>query len=358
MKKIKKEDVHPLAINIKKLQRYNYNFFNCEEVVFFEYMVVKGMAFKKQNEFFHSSETIRQETGIKKHSLNTIIKKFIALEIISIEVKGMPKVKYFTVHFPKIVELFPKIYQLSENGQLQPNFSKHLADFFIPLVDNYQEKNNIKNSKNNNKKEKEEGESESEFALSFFNDFLSKLKYKNKISPAALKFNEIDLFRASNEYEIELLCQYIEKYFKENYSPSLKQFFKFDAISPNKIKLIEELLVEEDLFAEQIINNLQDTYKHRVKMYNDDDDYKRAKGNSKLVVTNRIKEQIKEALKVKSEIEITNAFTSYIDDILKGELEVRKILPYFFSIKDDEYQIIDNNLENFNLKYSYEKKLN
>ena len=93
-------------------------------------------------------------------------------------------------------------------------------------------------------------------------------------------------------------------------------------------------------------------------MYNDDDDYKRAKSNSKLVVTNRIKEQIKEALKVKSEIEITNAFTSYIDNILKGELEVRKILPYFFSIKDDEYQIIDNNLEYFNLKYSYEKKLN
>ena len=54
MKKFKKEDTHPLAINIQKLQRYNYDYFNCEEVVFFEYIVVKGMAFKKKKEFFLS----------------------------------------------------------------------------------------------------------------------------------------------------------------------------------------------------------------------------------------------------------------------------------------------------------------
>src|SRR5690606_23134477 len=214
MKQFKKEDIHPLAINIQKLQRYNYDYFNCEEVVFFEYIVVKGMAFKKNPEFFHSSETIRKETGIKKHSLNSIISRFEDLGIISIEIKGMPRVKHFKVHFPKIVELLPKIYQLSENGKLYSNFSKHLSDFFIPLVDNYLQKNNIKNNKKEiNKKEKNNSESEEERTLSFFNDYLSSLKYKKNISPAALNFNDVDLFRALKEYDIEIICEYIEKYF-------------------------------------------------------------------------------------------------------------------------------------------------
>ena len=75
MKINKEKDVHPLAINILKLQRYNSDFFNCEERTFFEYLIIKGMAFKNK-EFFHSSETIYIETGIKKHSLKTIIKRF------------------------------------------------------------------------------------------------------------------------------------------------------------------------------------------------------------------------------------------------------------------------------------------
>ena len=65
-----KKDKHPLAINIRKLQRYNYSYFGCEEVVFFEYMVVKGNAFKHKP-FYHSSETIFNETSIKKQSLNS-----------------------------------------------------------------------------------------------------------------------------------------------------------------------------------------------------------------------------------------------------------------------------------------------
>lgn len=355
MKKFKSEDTHPLAINILKLQRYNFEFLNCEEAVFFEYIVIKGMAFKKKTEFFHSSETIRKETGIKKHSLNTIVKRFIDLNIISIAVKGMPKVKYFTVHFPKIIELLPKIYQLSENGQLSPDFSKHLADFFIPLVDNYQEKNNIKNINKENKEEKKERVSESELTLSFFNGFLSVLKSKNSISPAALIFNEIDLFRALNEYDIGFLCESIKKYFKETRRPSLKQFFIFDTLSPNKIKILEEMIFEEENYVDSLIENIQNTYNDRIKMHNKNDEYKRAKSNSKLVVTNHLKTNIKQTLTIISEVEIIHSFTAYIDDVLKGELEVRKILPYFFSINDGEYDVINTYLDIFNVKYSYPK---
>jgi len=355
MKKIKKEDKHPLAINMLKFQRYNFDFLNCEEVVFFEYIVIKGLAFKKKKEFYHSSETIRLETGIKKHSLSTIIKRFQKLGIISIEVKGMPKVKYFTVHFPKIVELSHQIYQLSKNGQLQANLSKHLSDFYSPLVENYLQKNNIKNNNKENIKEKNVDESEEETSLSIFNEFLSSLKFKNKITPAALKFNEIDFFKALNKYDLELMCDYIEKYFKESYSPSLKQFFKFDKLAPNKIKMLEEMIIEENQFIESLITNLNDTYNHRIEMHNEDDNYNRAKSKSKLAVTSHLKNKIKEALNVITEVEINNAFKPYIDEIIRGNLNVSKILPYFFAVKDGEYEVINNYLDYFNVKYGYEK---
>ncbi|WP_271406466.1 hypothetical protein [Tenacibaculum soleae] len=354
MQKLKKKDKHPLAINILKLNRYNYDFFNCEEVVFFEYIVVKGMAFKKQKEFYHSSETIRQETGIKKHSLNSIIRRFTDLGIISTEIKGMPRVKFFTVHYPKIVDLIPKIYQLSNNGQLSSDFSKHLSDFFIPLVDNYLQKNNIKNNKEEiNKKEKYDTESEGEDVLSFFNDYLSSLKYQKNISPTALKFNDIDLFRALKNYEIEFLCEYLEKYFEEEHKPSLNKFFTFDSIAVNKLKYIEQKIVDENDYVDALINELQRNYKRRIELHNERDSSRRKKSKSVLVVTKRIKQQVKNALKVKSELEITNAFTPYIDEILNENLDIKKILPYFFAFKNDEYEIIDTYLEYHNLHYGY-----
>lgn len=356
MQKLKKKDKHPLAINILKLNRYNYDFFNCEEVVFFEYIVVKGMAFKKQKEFFHSSETIRQETGIKKHSLNSIIRRFKDLGIISTEIKGMPRVKFFTVHYPKIVDLIPKIYQLSNNGKLSSDFSKHLSDFFIPLVDNYLQKNNIKNNKKEiNKKEKYDSESEGEDVLSFFNDYLASLKYQKNISPTALKFNDVDLFRALKNYEIEFLCEYLEKYFEEEHRPSLNKFFAFDSIAVNKLKYIEQKIVDENDYVEQMVDELQRIYNKRIEMYNKDDDYSRAKSKTKLVVTKRIKQQLKTALKYRSELQITHSFTAYADDLLKGNLSISKILPYFLSSKDGEYEIIDNYLEHFNIQYGYSK---
>jgi len=356
MKKFKKEDTHPLAINILKLKRYNYDFFNCEEVVFFEYIVVKGMAFKKKIEFFHSSETIRQETGIKKHSLKSIISRFESLGIISTDIKGMPRVKYFTVHFPIIVDLIPKIYQLSNNGKLSSNFSKHLSDFFIPLVENYLQKNNIKNNKEEiNKKEKKDSESEGEDVLSFFNDYLSSLKYKKNISPAALKFNDVDFYRTLKGYDIETICEYLEKFFEETNRPTVNKFFAFDDIAINKLKYIEQKIVDENDYVEHLLDELQRIYKKRIELHNDNKSTRRGKSHSVLVVTKRIKDQVKDALNLKSELEITNAFTPYIDEILNENLTISKILPYFFAFKNDEYEIIDTYLEYHNLHYGYSK---
>lgn len=355
MKKFKKEDVHPLAINVLKLKRYNYNFFNCEEVVFFEYIVVKGMAFKNRNEFYHSSETIRKETGIKKHSLKSIISRFEDLGIISTVIKGMPRVKHFIVHFPIIVNLLPQIYQSSENGKLSSKFSKHLSDFFLPLVENYLQKNNIKNRNKELLNEKEEYDSEGDSILSFFNDFLSDLKYKRKCTPKQIKFKDIDLFRCLKEYEMETVCDYIEKYFSEGFSPMLSKFFVFDKNSFNKLVYIEQKTVEEIEYVDNFVNELQRIYNSRISMHNDSKSEERGKSESKLVVTKRIKELIKVALETRSEIEITNAFKPYIDEILKDESPANKILPYFFSNNEGEYEIIDNYLEHYNLNYGYSK---
>ena len=77
----------PLALNILKFKNYNFNYFSCEEAIFFEYLIVKGQSFKFK-EFFHSTETISSETGIKKHSLNSIIKKFIRREYLEALPRG------------------------------------------------------------------------------------------------------------------------------------------------------------------------------------------------------------------------------------------------------------------------------
>src|SRR5688572_6276471 len=115
-RKRSRQDTVPLAINIIKFQRYNFKFFSSEEVIIFEYFTVKAISFKLK-EFYHSSATIEKETGIKRSKLETILHRFVDLKILSITVKGMPKVKWFKVHFKEIYNLLPKIY-MSEKGKL------------------------------------------------------------------------------------------------------------------------------------------------------------------------------------------------------------------------------------------------
>lgn len=127
----KKPDTIPLAINILKLQRYNFKFFSTEEVIIFEYLTVKAASFKFKM-FYHSSATIEQETGVKRSRLETILDNFKNLKIITIEVKGMPKVKHFKVNFEKIFILRKKIYRFNK---LSPDNCKLLADYFKSLAE-------------------------------------------------------------------------------------------------------------------------------------------------------------------------------------------------------------------------------
>lgn len=342
MKKIKKKDKHPLAINILKLQRYNSDFFNCEERTFFEYIIIKGMAFKNK-EFFHSSETIYIETGIKKHSLKTIIKRFENLDIISVVIKGMPRVKNFTVNYSTIIRLTPQIHQLAENGKL-------LADYCKLLAENSQEKNNNKN----NKKEKYSNESESELKLFLFNECL---KDENSYQNINLDYNEDELLLATKEHDIEEICKYASQYIFNEKKP-LKDFFTFEM--DNKLKYIKDEKRQEQFYDEQneeelntLIASIQDLYLTRIKIHNKKDSTKHRKTKSKLAVSIKTKERIKTALAKRETGEIINSFTAYIDEVLNGELSINKILPYFFSDKDGYFEIIDTYLDTFNIRYSY-----
>ncbi len=134
-----KTDKHPFAVNIRKLQRYNFEFFTTEEAVFFEYIIVKTI-YNGGGEYYHSSQEIRRETGIKRSALNTIIERFKALGILKVEVKGMPNIKYFWVEYRRVIELLPQIFQLNSSYCQQVNQHQLLLDFLIPQMHHNEER--------------------------------------------------------------------------------------------------------------------------------------------------------------------------------------------------------------------------
>lgn len=88
------KDKHGLAINILKFQYYNFEFFNCQEIVLYETLIVLGgKSFTKREEFFHSTQTLADKTGIKRHSVDRIsqnIKSFEKDETIDKWIKTLP----------------------------------------------------------------------------------------------------------------------------------------------------------------------------------------------------------------------------------------------------------------------------
>lgn len=346
-----KTDKHPLAINIIKFQRYNFDFFSCEEVVLFEYLAVKGMSFKKLNEFYHSTTTITRETGIKKHSLNSILSRFQQLGILDVEVKGFPKVKHFKVNFPRIMDLFSQIYQSAENGKLPSDFRKLLYDFFQPLADNYLQKNTIKNNKIETKKETIDIHSDWDNTVSVFNEFFFSLHSEKNIQQKQLTYEDSKLYSACKNYGADEVLIYVKKYFAEKYLlGSVNDFLKTSKLDIKKIDYIEKQLATEKKEVDAFIESLHDIYNKRREMAGDK---KKKFSKTKLPINAAIKKQISDALKSKSDLEITHAFIAYSDKVLKGDISPRKFLPYFFTREYGDYKVINDMLDYFNMQYSH-----
>ena len=202
-----KKDKHGLAINIMKFQYYNFEFFNCQEIVLYETLIVLGgNSFAKREEFFHSTQTIVDKTGIKRHSVDRIMVKFKKMGIIDYQIKGMPKVKFIKILWENILEILPEIYQFDKVEEYFDGSTKPLIDFYQLLAennekfaDNTEEKNNIKNSKEEYKKEiNASGNENSKIAfreklISVIKNVIDKHNVLSKKNP--IKFNSYDIIR-------------------------------------------------------------------------------------------------------------------------------------------------------------------
>lgn len=345
----KSADKNPMAINILKLQRYNFDFFSLEEVVFFEYMVIKAKSFGYVP-FFHSTATIAKETGIKRAKLDSILAKFKKLGLIKVEIKGFPKVKTFTVDFIKVQFFLPQIYQSAENGKLSAEMSKLLADFYTPFVDSYQKKNKLERILKETIKETQERDSDWDAFILFFNDLLLDLKNEFNLQASSLNYEPLELHRAYKQYDQEIIIAALRKYFaRRDFKSKVQDFLKPEALNNKKVISIESFLADEKRYVKNFIEQMNNTYNHRREK-------KKEKGKkypaTKLPVNHSIESQIAELLRHRSEQEISDAFVVYCDEVLNKNITPNKFLPYFLAKNNlGEYTVIDSMLDYYNLNY-------
>jgi|GEM_PF-2267356 len=350
----RKEDKNPTCVNILKLQRYNFKFFSLEEVVFFEYLIVKAKAFGFRP-FYHSTETISGETGIKRTKLDTIIGKFSQLGILQVEVKGFPKVKHFKVDFERIHALLAQIYQNAENGKLSADMLKLLTGFYNPLVESYQKKNNIERiNKEHNKIENQDGDTDWTAFGSLFNEFLLDLKIELNLREVQCKYDEQHLYNLYSNYEQEVILENLRRYFKQNsYGGKVSDFLKTEKLSSKKNSFIEKTIFEEKKFAENLLKNLEELYNQRREKVSTS---KKSYSKTALAINKAAIEKVRKVLKVRGENEIKNAFIAYADAIINKDIQPAKILPYFFSDQFGEYGVLDSYLDHFNVNYAIHSK--
>lgn len=233
----KHNDKHALAINILKFQYYNFKFMDCREIIIFETLiVVGGISYAAKEEFFHSTQTLSDKTGIKRHSVDKILRKFKNLGFIDYQVKGMPQVKHIRINWEKIFEMLPEIYQFDKveeyfGGSIQPfiDYHKQFVENNKKITENTKEKNTIKNSTEEYKEEyKKEINVNAESARKLnlyqdhFNNVLGKsLENYNQLHPnekkdaATLKITINDVVkieRALSTCKIEILLNAFEDF--------------------------------------------------------------------------------------------------------------------------------------------------
>lgn len=271
----------PFAINFRKLQQYNFSFFNPNEIILFEYLMLLAQSFGYK-QFYHSTAKISQETGIKRNVIEATIIRFEDIGILEMEVKGFPKIKHFFVKVDAIIEILPTILQFAENNKLYVENYKLYVEIYKQFAEiNSQE--NI-NTRINNKKNKEKETKENE---------------KKGIERALAK--------------------------------------KFNFKMAEAIGYVDEL--------EKKYNS-----RRRTKADKNGKNYPPVTLGHKNATTFG---KVLEAMNTLGTEVIENAWLVYNDQLIKGELNVVKILPFFFSKNEGEYDVIGNMVDKHNLEYVY-----
>lgn len=91
-------DEHPLAINFKKLQRYDMKKASIDEITFFEWLILKQKIFGDENPFFYQNRRAMEEVGIKRSRLESIKSKFVDYGLI-VEPKGILNTTHYHVQY-------------------------------------------------------------------------------------------------------------------------------------------------------------------------------------------------------------------------------------------------------------------
>lgn len=124
------------GIRFLKFMQYNSDFFDCQERVLFEALIIK---YRKNNfrPFYLSKAKLKDELGIKPDKSTTILKRFVELGILNQKLektydtknKRPQQVNYFSINCKAVLELVPSIYKESAD-HIFPNhkdFKKYLA---------------------------------------------------------------------------------------------------------------------------------------------------------------------------------------------------------------------------------------
>jgi len=346
------KDKHGLAINILKFQYFNFEFFNCQEIVLYEtLMVLGGKSFTKRDEFFHSTKTLADKTGIKRHSVDRILIKFKKMGIIDYQIKGMPKVKHIRILWKNILEMLPKIYQFDKveeyfGGSTQPliDFYQLLAENNEKIAENTEEKNSTEEYKKELKKEIIDNAlaEEEEIAVNInkLKDFINNVEYYGH----GKEYNESDLIGALRVYDIENIMDMISYNAENNPFFDLKKLLRMT--KKNKITAMENFIVEKKQQIEILCDRFQSTLTGRIRYFNERNDRWKNQYSIKFDTQHKIK--IWQVFKLFEKEEVFNAFTAFCDDIINQQIEIKKeILNYFLKQENNEYPII----EKYRLKY-------
>lgn len=105
-------DTHPLAVNFKKLQKYKLTEAKIDEIIFFEWLIVKQKSFGDGNEFFYQQHRVLEEIGLRAARFRAIREKFQELGL-EYEVKGNNNMTYYTLT-PEFIEAAVTEYVRSE----------------------------------------------------------------------------------------------------------------------------------------------------------------------------------------------------------------------------------------------------
>ena len=102
---------YPLCVNFKTFIQYDISKINIDEIVFFEWLIVKRLSFGS-DEFFYQNERVIKEIGIKRHRLEVIKNKFCLYGLI-IELKGNNNTSHYLVN-PEFIKCFVNEHLLNE----------------------------------------------------------------------------------------------------------------------------------------------------------------------------------------------------------------------------------------------------